>query len=115
MKKWMNYFFSVDFSDVADVLQRFEENQTITGNDAELMSVVFNDHDDKLQADRWVCDHYRQVDYNTHGLVVLYNGENRRSMPTNARFSHVLVLDFGDRDTVPSGRLMIHYNAKESI
>lgn len=111
MQIWKNYFFTADFSDVADYLKERKEGFTFGGEDAEVLAGFFQDHDPRESKRQKWCANNPQKDFSVDGAVVTYNGENNPMMPTNAKFSHVMVLDFSKTTCEqPCGKVYLHYN-----
>ncbi len=107
---WKNYFFTVDFSEEAEFFKRFDEGDTLTGQDAETMAGIFQERDPHpSKQDRWNVN--PEHDYSLMDAKVVYHGINTDLMCTNAKFNRVLVLDFEPTDCdQPDGRVYLQYN-----
>lgn len=107
---WKNYFFTADFSDNAEFFKRFEKGNVLDESDASAMAGVFQDHDPHASK-KHLWNTNPTHDYSLLGAVVVYNGPNNDLMPTNAKYTHVLTLDFKDTECAqPDGRVHLHYN-----
>ena len=112
---WKNYFFTVDFTAVADFLSSKPEGHVFDGTDADTLAIIFQENDPRLaNRDKWVAnDDKVECDFNTVGAEVVYNGKNGRNFRTNAKFSHVMVLKFSENQTCPHGKVYLQYNLVE--
>lgn len=108
---WKNYFFTVDFSQHKTFLERFDDGDILEGQDAEHMAGVFQDGDPHpALRDRWNA--HPEHDHSLLGVKVMYHGPNSDWLTTNAKFTHVMVLDFEEtKCEQPNGRVYLQYNA----
>lgn len=108
---WKNYFFTVDFTADAEFFKRFNAGDVLTGQDAELMAGVFQNNDPHpSKRDLWNVN--PEHDYSLLNAEVVFHGKNNDLMPTNAKFTHVLILDFTETECEqPDGRVYLQYNA----
>lgn len=106
---WKNYFFTADFTDVRDYLSSKEEGYLFHGSEADVLSQILTDHDTRRASDDWNA-HNRECNYNVVGAKVVYNGENSQRYRSNAKYSHILVLEFPVNNFCPQGQITLQYN-----
>ena len=110
MNRWKNYFFTTDFTENVEFLSTFEEGQILSGDDAETLAAILRNKDTrKSSQDAW-CSAKTERDFNLVGAVVSYNGPNQPAFKSNAKFSHVVMLQFPDNDHCPQGVITLQYN-----
>lgn len=108
---WKNYFFTVDFSDVADYLSKKEVGYMFANDEAEILASFFQDHDPHVKNKNKWCAKRSEQDFSVDGGKVTYNGVNSEHMPTNAKYTHVMTIDFSNTECdEPSGKVHLHYN-----
>lgn len=107
--QWQNYFFTANFTDVAAFLQDREENFIFQGDEAATLAAIFQSHDRRKTREAWNADR-QACDYNLVGALVVYNGPNSPSYPTNSKYTHVMTLQFNEGGFVPQGVMYLQYN-----
>jgi len=111
-RKWINYFFSTDFTPVAESLRSIETDTVLTADTAVGMAALLQEIDKGEGRALWVGEG-SNVEWNLSGAHVCYNGPNSPSYPTNSKHSHVLMLLFPDTSQGPVGKVYLQYNLKE--
>lgn len=107
---WKNYFFTVDFSDCASVLTPLTAGTVIDETVGLELATVFQEHDPHASK-KELWNVHPEHEYSVLGATVAYNGPNDDMMPTNAKYTHVVVLDFRDTEKGKAGgRVYLHYN-----
>jgi len=107
---WKNYFFTVDFSGRSDLLATLTAGTVVDEAIGLDLAAAFRDLDPHgSKQELWNV--HPQHDHSVLGATVVYNGPNDDMLPTNARYTHVLTLDFRDtEDGKAGGRVYLHYN-----
>lgn len=107
---WKNHFFTADFSDVASFLSEKEAGYEFQDQDAEILAAELQNHDPREKTKhQWAANTPQRGSYNVTGTVVSYNGANSEYMPTNSKYTHVMVLRILEAES-PDDRLFLHYN-----
>jgi hypothetical protein len=113
--KWKNYFFTVDFSNASDFLKNKPAGFVFDGEVAETLAIIFQEHDPRRSnSDAWQA-YTGDCDFNTVGAEVTYNDKNSRDFRTNAKYSHVMVLNFNEGEYCPHGKFYLQYNLPEEL
>jgi len=104
---WLNYLFFVDMSDEADTLEHVPVG-VLTADNATLLAAVLSTHDTGEGRALWTDKEASA--WSLAGAEVVYNGANNTSLPSNGRFSNVLILRFPEASTAPVGEIVLNYN-----
>lgn len=111
-RNWVNYFFSTDFTEAAESLRSIETDTVLEADTALGMAALLQEVDRGEGQKHWVGEGSVR-EWNLKGAHVCYNGPNDPSLPTNSKYSHVLMILFPDTSQKPVGKLCLQYNLKE--
>jgi len=111
-RKWVNYFFSTDFTVAAESLRSIETDTILKEDTAVGMAALLQEIDKGEGRALWVGEG-ANLEWNLSGAHVCYNGLNNPSLPTNSKYSHVLMILFPEQSQGPVGKLCLQYNLKE--
>lgn len=110
---WKNYFFTVDFTDVASVLGDFQVGVQLTERQEASLVTLLREKDPRPSGrDKWYAGREPSA-YNVRGVEVVYHGENLRTFKTNAKYNRVLILSLADYPGAPERRdIHLCYNGE---
>jgi hypothetical protein len=111
-RKWINYFFGTDFTPVAEALKSIQVDTVLKDDTALGMVALLQEIDKGEGKDSWVTDDV-SVQWNLTNVHVCYNGVNTPDLPTNSKYSHVLMLMFPEGSVAPTGKVCLQYNLME--
>lgn len=104
------YVYPFDMTEWRDELLMIEDDGHVL-TEAEAQSLV-----DKLKAvdlgagaALWNSDS-ESTEWSLDGASVFHNGLNSLAYPTNQAYKYVIGIDFKEGNTIPSGRMYLHYN-----
>lgn len=86
---WPNYLFFTNFSDDAEQLLSVPLG-ILSAENATLLAAALSSHDTGPARSLWNTE--EDQPYTLDGAEVVFSGENHTNLPTNALFSHVLVV-----------------------
>lgn len=111
--KWVNYFFSADFSASAAFFETCQKGEVIEGEKARtLCSMLLSADTHGNDAVNWNTQEGQS--FSVVGATVVYNGVNKRDFPTNFKFNRVMRLRFSDSQSQPDRDIYLQYHIGES-
>ncbi len=106
---WKNQFFTADFTPFAAFLSSIETGYVFEGENASLLAGELENRDPHPATKvKWEASE-RESSFNTVGMSVVYNGHNNEFLPTNGKYTHVMVLQINEAE-VPDNKIYLHYD-----
>lgn len=102
------YMYSLDFTDVKDVVETYPELYVVDETDTALLTAIqqIDTGDGKML---WNLDPLATA-WSLHGATITYSGLNDASLPTNKSYKYVLGVRLRADVTTPPGEMYLHYN-----
>lgn len=102
------YMYSLDFTDVKDVLETYPAEYVVDETDTALLEAI-QQIDTGTGKMLWNLDPATQL-WSLHGATIIASGINDESLPTNKSYKYVLGIRLRDDVTTPPGDMYLHYN-----
>lgn len=102
------YMYSLDFTDVKDVLETYPAEYVIDETDTALLDAI-QQIDTGTGTSLWNLEDANPL-WSLHGAEIVYSGINDESLPTNKSHKYVLGIQLRSDVTTPPGVMYLHYN-----